>query len=68
MMSVASFVVTPIKDGWGVNHADETAGPYLTREAAFEAAIGPASNAIKNGDEVRIVVKAPVSGSALGPE
>jgi hypothetical protein len=68
-MSVASFVIVPVEDGWGIDHAHEMTGPYVTREAAFEAAIGPASNAIKNGDEVRIVVKAPpASAPALGAE
>jgi hypothetical protein len=65
-MPVASFVVTPVKDGWGLDHQNEITGPYISREAAFEAAIGPASNAIKEGAEVRIVVKAPIDGPALG--
>jgi hypothetical protein len=35
-MSVASFVIAPTEGGWGVAQANEIAGPYLTREAAFE--------------------------------
>jgi hypothetical protein len=66
MVSVASFVVVPKQNSWGIEHDHQMLGPYLTREAAFEAAIGAASNAIKNGDEVRIVVKAPGDRPAMG--
>ena len=58
-MALARFHVAPEGDGWKVDTDDGASGPYLTREAAFEAVIGPASNAIKHGDEIRIVVMAP---------
>ena len=58
-MALARFNVAPRSDGWKVSTNDGASGPYLTREAAFEAILGPASNAIKQGDEVRIVVEAP---------
>jgi hypothetical protein len=55
-MGVASYTIVPNENGWGVAHDGRVAGSYATKEAAFEAAVGPASNAIKQGHEVRIVV------------
>ena len=42
---------------WGVEHDGQMTGPYDTKEAAFEAAIGPASNAIKQGYAVSITIE-----------
>jgi hypothetical protein len=58
-MALSKFNVAPESDGWKVDTNDGASGPYLTREAAFEAILGPASNALKQGDEVRIVIQAP---------
>lgn len=58
-MAVARFNAAPQSDGWKVDTNNGLSGPYLTREAAFEAIIGAASNALKQGDEIRIVVEAP---------
>lgn len=64
-MPKAAFSIVPAEGGWSVDHDGEKTGPYNTREAAFEAAIGPASNAIKEGAEVVITISPP-QGSALG--
>jgi hypothetical protein len=58
-MALTRFNVAPDDNGWKVDTNDGASGPYLTREAAFEAVIGPASNALKQGDEIRIVIEAP---------
>ena len=56
MKSVA-YKVGHLHGGWAVEHDGEVTGPYETKEAAFEAAIGPASNAIKQGYAVSISVE-----------
>jgi hypothetical protein len=43
--------------GWAIRHDGKLAGDYATREAAFEAAVGPAANAIKNGHAVTVSVE-----------
>jgi hypothetical protein len=43
--------------GWAIRHDGRLAGDYATREAAFEAAVGPASNAIKQGHAVTVSVE-----------
>jgi hypothetical protein len=58
-MATASYRIVRQKDGWAVRHGAEISQAYSTREAAFEAAIPPASNAIKSGDAVAIEVDAP---------
>jgi hypothetical protein len=68
-MGIASYKIVPNQDGWGVDHDGRITGSYATKEAAFEAAVAPASNAIKQGHEVRIVVAgssgdAPALGTA----
>jgi hypothetical protein len=66
-MGLASYKVVRHQDGWAVDHDGNVAGSYATKEAAFEAAVGPASNAIKLGHEVRIVVTGRDGGQpALG--
>jgi hypothetical protein len=43
-----------------------TEGEYVTKEAAFEAIAGAASNSIKEGHEVRIRVPGSDGGPSLG--
>lgn len=42
-MQSAIFKISAHRGGWAVEHDGEVTGPYRTREAAFEAAVGPAS-------------------------
>jgi hypothetical protein len=58
-MGIAAYRILRRGDGWSVQQGNDVTDPYATREAAFEAALGPASNAIKAGDEVKIEVDAP---------
>jgi hypothetical protein len=56
-MGQAVYKIVETKDGWGVSHQGKVSSSYMTKEAAFEAAVGPASNAIKKGDAVQITVE-----------
>jgi hypothetical protein len=55
-------------DGWAVSHNQAAAeGSYATREGALEAVYLAATNDIKRGAAITIVVEAPASGkSAIG--
>jgi hypothetical protein len=67
VMAGAVYKIVAYKGAWGVLHEGTVSGDYITKEAAFEAAVGPASNAIKNGQAVTIIVEGSVSGEpALG--
>jgi len=61
-MAEAIYKILAHNSGWGVFHDGTVSGDYLTKEAAFEAAVGPASNAIKNGQTVTITVEGSESG------
>ncbi len=56
-MKSAAFRIVASRNGWGVEHDGKLEGSYDTKEAAFEAAVAPASNAIKLGYEVSIKVE-----------
>ncbi len=55
-MAVASYEVVPRRDGWSIRGDEGTGGDYATKEAAFEAIVLAASNAIKEGHAVQISV------------
>jgi hypothetical protein len=59
------FHVRAAGEEWVIDCNDTRLGPYATREAAFEAAVGPASVAVKEGDEVLIEVAPHIPGKAL---
>ncbi len=66
-MKSAAYRIGQHPAGWGVEHDGKVTGTYDTKEAAFEAALGPASNAIKLGYEVSITVEgSEASEPALG--
>lgn len=58
-MTTITYRVYRHGDGWSVKQGSEITQAYSTREAAFEAAVVPASNAIKEGLAVKIEVDAP---------
>jgi hypothetical protein len=62
-MGIASYNIVRSKDGWAAEHEGKVGGDYATKEIAFEIAVGAASNAIKEGHEIRIVV--PGSGGDM---
>lgn len=55
-MATEKFAVVASGGGWAIDKNGNVAGDYLTREAAFEAVVGEASNAIRAGEAVEIVV------------
>jgi hypothetical protein len=66
---MAFYKIVAHNDGWGVLHDGIVSGDYITKEAAFEAVVGPASNAIKMGQAVVISVEGSESGEpALGKQ
>jgi hypothetical protein len=52
------------REGWTVRHDGANEGNYVTKEAAFEAAVGAASSAIHNGRGVTITVEAARAGES----
>jgi hypothetical protein len=64
-MARHAFKVRASGDQWVIDSDEQKLGPYATREAAFEAAVGPASIAVKEGDEVVIEVAPHLPGKAL---
>jgi hypothetical protein len=58
-MAKAAYKIVRHEDGWAVQHDHDISQAYATREAAFEAAVAPASNAIKTGSAVSIEVEEP---------
>jgi hypothetical protein len=61
-MASATYKVILHEGGWGVDHQGKVAGPFASKEAALEAALGPAMNAIKEGHDVSLTI--PGSGGA----
>ncbi len=53
-MGSAVYRIVPFDKGWGVAHDGSTAGPYATKEAAFEATAAAASIALREGHAVEI--------------
>ena len=61
-MGSAIYRILPYQDGWGVAHDGRTAGPYETKEAAFEATVAAASIALMEGHSVEITAPAREAG------
>src|SRR2546430_17379515 len=53
-MGSAVYRIVTFDKGWGVAHDGSTAGPYATKEAAFEATAAAASIALREGHAVEI--------------
>jgi len=58
----ARYRVTKQQDGWSIEHDGRAEGDYSTKEAAFEAIVGAASNSIKDG--YGVVIEIPASDAA----
>lgn len=61
-MGSASYEVVEKDQSWTVLHDGKAGNEYATKEAAFEAAVGAASVAIREGHEVHISVPGPQAG------
>jgi hypothetical protein len=61
-MAQAVYKIVAHNGGWGILHDGIVSGDYITKEAAFESVIAPASNAIKIGQAVTITVEGSESG------
>jgi Uncharacterized protein conserved in bacteria (DUF2188) len=57
LMGQATYKVVRGYGGWSMTHDGSTAGIYATKEAAFEAAVLAASNALKQGRGITISVE-----------
>ena len=58
-MDKLDFEIVPAGSGWiVVENGNRGTVPYATREAAFEAIVGSASNALKEGMDVSIHIAA----------
>jgi len=66
-MARTDYSIVRAKGGWGIRQSGGVTESYLTKEAAFEAAVAAASNAIKEGNAITISVDAAESDEpALG--
>ncbi|MDF2998334.1 MAG: hypothetical protein K0R27_3971 [Xanthobacteraceae bacterium] len=68
-MSTETYRIVGVEGDWRVLHqvdsgTETTSMAYATKEAAFEAAVLAASNAVKDGSDVSIRVPAPRGGEA----
>ena len=55
-MKSTIYRVVRSTSGYAIEHEGDVEGSYATREAAFEAVVAPASNAIKEGLAVAIEI------------
>ena len=53
-MGMARYAISGEKGEWHVEHDGQVAHTYETKEAAFEAAVGAASIAMRQGHEIAI--------------
>ncbi len=59
MAKTAVYEVVRHKGGeWAIDHDGKVGGSYSTKEAAFEAIVGAASNSIKDGFGITIHIPA----------
>lgn len=68
-MRTAHVRVIPYEGGWGAEMDGSTAGPYVSKEAALEALLGPIMNEIKRGAAIDLRIPGSAGGdSALGTQ
>jgi hypothetical protein len=63
-MGLAQYAIVAVGDHWGVLHDGNVEGDFVTKESAFESAIGAASLAIRQGHEVHVSVPGRDAGNA----
>jgi len=56
-MKTESFEIVGSEAGWIVSHNGADGVPHATKEDAFEAAVAAASDAMKSGSDISIVVQ-----------
>jgi len=56
-MQTESYEIVSSEAGWVVSHNGADGMAYASKEAAFEAAVAAASNAVRAGSDVSIVVQ-----------
>ena len=56
-MDTAVYEVVSRGEKWFVLHDGDEAGPYLTKEAAFEAVVPPISLTIQDGLPVQLTIE-----------
>jgi hypothetical protein len=62
-MALASYRISATAGGaWTIVHDGKSEGQYLSKEAAFEAAVAAASLALREGHEVEVTAPARDSG------
>jgi hypothetical protein len=60
-----SYHITHANSGWAVSENDDKPeGSYATREMALEVVYAAASNDLKNGHGINIVIDPPAAGEA----
>jgi hypothetical protein len=65
-MQIARYRIIAAGDEWTVDADGDRKGSYATKEAALEAAVGAASNAIKLGHGVEISVPGATGEPSIG--
>jgi len=61
-MQKETYRIVSARSGWAVDHDGKLEGDYETKEAAFEAAVGAASRAMRAGLAVSISVEGSEEG------
>lgn len=64
-MAIAKYEIKGNDEGWSIHHEADCSLAYVTREAALEAAAVEATNALRMGHGVVIIVDPPVSGDGV---
>lgn len=63
-MAEETYAIIRKGNNWTIDHDGSHEGDYETKEGAFEAVYAAASNAIKSGYGVKILIPQPVGDEA----
>jgi hypothetical protein len=64
-MPLARYDIKGTAGGWTIHHDGDMSIAYTTREAAFEAAISQATNAVRMGHGVVVSIEEPNAESSV---